>query len=55
MKDRMIVALFALFCVTVLSSLWIIMGHNHNTLTAAVGMLGTISGYAFGSIRTTPP
>jgi len=49
MKDRMIVATFAIGCVTVLAGVWILMGHNHSTFSAAVGMLGTITGYSFGS------
>ena len=55
MKDRMIVAITALLCITALSSLWIIMGHNHNTLTVTVGMLGTITGYTFGSTKGLEP
>lgn len=51
MKDRIIVALFALFCITVLATVWILMGHNHNTLTIVIGMIGTITGYAFGSTK----
>lgn len=49
MKDRMIVAIFAISCVTTLAGVWIVMGHNHSTFSAAVGMLGTITGYSFGS------
>jgi len=55
MKDRMIVAMFALFCITVLASIWIAMGHNHNTLTIVVGMIGTITGYTFGSNKGFEP
>lgn len=55
MKDRTIVSLFALFCITVLASLWIGMGHNHNSLTIVVGMIGTITGYTFGSTKGLKP
>lgn len=49
MKDRMIIAIIALLCITTLAGLWIAMGHNNNSLTIIVGMIGTITGYAFGS------
>lgn len=51
MKDRMIVAMFSIFCITVLASIWVGMGHNHDTFTIVVGMVGTITGYAFGSAK----
>ena len=49
MKDRMIVAMFAIGCITTLAGIWTLMGHNHSTFSVTVGMLGTITGYTFGS------
>jgi len=51
MKDRMIVAMFAIGCIAGLAGLWIYMGHNHNSLTVVIGMIGTVTGYAFGSMK----
>ena len=50
MKDRMVIALVSISCITVLASVWTLSGHNHTTFSAAIGMIGTVTGYAFGQI-----
>lgn len=49
MKDRMAVVLVAIICITILASVWTLLGHNHTSFSAAIGMIGTLCGYAFGS------
>ena len=51
MKDRMIVAMFSVLCISMLAGLWIGMGHNHNSFSVVIGMIGTVTGYAFGSTK----
>lgn len=51
MKDRMIIVLVAIICVTALALIWTLEGHNHSTFSVSIGMIGTMSGYAFGSAK----
>lgn len=55
MKDRMIVALVAICCVSLLAAVWTVMGHNHSTFSMAIGTIGTITGYTFGSLKGASP
>lgn len=53
MKDSAALSLTAIICVTILEAVWILSGHNHNSLVLVIGAIGTFAGYGLG--RKVPP
>lgn len=51
MKDRTIITCLAISCVCFLETAWIIAGHNHSSLTLAIGTIGTMTGFKIGKMR----
>jgi len=51
MKDETILASLAIACICFLEAAWIIMGHNHSSLTLAIGAIGTCAGFKIGKMR----
>ncbi len=51
MKDKTILSLAAIVAVTTLELFWVYMGHNHNSLALAVGVIAALAGYKLGVIR----
>ena len=50
MSDRYVV-LGAIAAITLLASIWILTGHNHTTLTLAVGAIAGLAGLSLPQLK----